>query len=173
VGIPRLIILILEVKKKNYFNRQQIEINNSASNIDVQLQKRSDTLIKLLDAVKGHTKFEKETLTKITQMRSGMSDLDVNEKNKLISDISRNININVENYPELKASQSIQKLMTESAYIEKEIAANRRLYNSNVTRFNQDIFVYPWSVTAEKLHLSAIPLFSASEEAKKDIKLEF
>ncbi|MGL4950524.1 MAG: LemA family protein [Mycoplasma sp.] len=171
--IGGIILLIWSVKKKNYFNKQQIEINNSASNIDVQLQKRSETLIKLLDSVKGHTKFEKETLTKITQMRSGMSNMDANEKSKIISDVSRSININVENYPELKASQSIQKLMTESAYIEKEIAANRRLYNSNVTRFNQDIFVFPSCIIAEKSKLSAVPLFAANEEAKKDVKLDF
>ncbi|MGL4951794.1 MAG: LemA family protein [Mycoplasma sp.] len=171
--IGGIIFLVWSVKKKNSFNKQQIEVNNSASNIDVQLQKRSETLLKLIDIVKSHSKFEKETLTMITKMRSGMNDLDISEKNRLVSEVSRNLNVNVENYPELKTSESVSKLMTESAYIEKEIAANRRVYNSNVTRFNQEIFVFPSNVIAEKSKLSAIPLFAASEESKKDIKLTF
>lgn len=171
--IGGIIFFIVAVTKTNYFRRQQIEINNSASNIEVQLQKRSDTLIKLLDATKGYMDFEKETLSKVTAMRAGMPNSDVNEKNNIISEVARGININVERYPDLKSNESINRLMTESAYIEKEIAANRRLYNQNVTTFNQEIFTFPWCVLAEKHDLSAIPLFSATEESKKDIKLSF
>lgn len=171
--IGGIIFLVVSINKTNQFKRQQIEINNSASNIEVQLQKRSDTLIKLLDATKGYMEFEKDTLKKITAIRTGLPNTNVNEKNNIISEVARGININVERYPDLKSDEAINKLMTESAYIEKEIAANRRLYNQNVTTFNQEIFTFPWCVLAERNNLSTIPLFSASEDSKKDTKLSF
>lgn len=171
--IGGIILLVLSIKKNNSFQRQQLEINNSASNIDVQLQKRSETLIKLVDSVKGHVNFEKETLTKITALRGGVNNGSVTENNQQVADIARSINISVEQYPNLQASESIQKLMQESAYIEKEIAAQRRLYNQNVTSFNQEIWVFPWIVIANNKNLSTIELFAASEESKKDVKIDF
>lgn len=171
--IGGIIFLILSIGKKNHFLKLQLEVNNLASNIDVQLEKRSATLIKLLDAVKGHVKFEKETMTKITALRSQTNELSAVEKNNLITDVARTINVNVENYPNLKANESIQRLMSESSFIEKEIAANRRLYNEYATQFNVEIFLFPWCVLAEKMQLETISLFAASEAAKQDIKIEF
>lgn len=172
--IGGIVFFVSAVQKKNYFKKTQIEINNLASNIDIQLEKRSATLIKLLDATKGHVNFERETMTQIAGLRSGATrDMSTAEKNDFVNSLARNINISVEKYPDLKAAESIQRLMSESAYIEKEIAANRRLYNQHVTTFNTEIFMFPWCVLAEDMNLSAITLFIASDEAKKDVRLIF
>ncbi|MDR2830277.1 MAG: LemA family protein, partial [Methanobrevibacter sp.] len=48
----------------------QININQAASNIDVQLKQRADTLNKLVAATKSSVKFEKNLVTDVTALRS-------------------------------------------------------------------------------------------------------
>lgn len=162
--------------QKNKLNVMQMKINESASGIDVQLQKRFDTLTKIVDAVKGHVNFNKDVYENIAKLRSGnfknTSD-DIVNKSKLIDTISSGIQISVEAYPNLGADQSIQKLINESAMIERELAAARRLYNSNVTNFNSIIFTFPTSVIASKKKYHAIALFETSKTAREDVKINF
>ncbi|TNK87606.1 LemA family protein, partial [Mycoplasmopsis pullorum] len=54
-----------------------------------------------------------------------------------------------------------------------EIAASRRLYNSQVTEFNQKLFAFPTNVPASKMRLSTIPLYQASELQRKDVEIKF
>lgn len=170
--IGGFILWILTIRKRNHFRKMQLEINNAAANIDVQLQKRSATLIKLVDSVKNYVNFEKGILTKITELRAGTR-RSANQTNQELDNISRTIDISVENYPNLKTDGLVQTLMQESAYIEKEIAAQRRLYNQYVTSFNQEIWIFPWMVIAAKSNMETVMLFEASFEAKKDINIEF
>lgn len=160
----------------NMFNREQIEVNEAASAIDVNLTKRRDTLIKLLEQTKGYMKFEKETMENITKLRS-MTNADTNiqkanENQKIMDSLSRDLRINFENYPNLKSSSAVAELMSSSQYIESEISASRRLYNLKVTAFNQNIVSFPRSVKAKKMNLVSLPMFSASEEQKQDVKMD-
>lgn len=167
------ILLIYRIIKLNDLNRKQIKINESASNIDVQLQNRFDTLSKLVNAVKSHTKFNKEVYETIAAYRSGVNNSTNTQKAEMIDKISRGINVAFENYPELGADESIRKMMNEATMIEKEIAAARRLYNSEVTSFNQQIYTFPINVLVANKGYQGIPLFEANESSRKDVNLEF
>ena len=167
-----IIPLFLYIAKRNSLVRLQMKINESSSGIDVQLKKRRDTLMKLVDAVKGSIKFEKETQENITRLRtnnykSSQEAMEVTDK------LSSAINVAVENYPQLNSTKTIQNLMSTSSDIELEIAASRRLYNANVNQFNTGIFTWPGSVVATNMKLKKLPLFVASEEDKKDVKIDF
>lgn len=161
------------VSRKNKLNRMQIKINESASGIDVQLQKRFDTLTKLVDAVKNHVKFNSEIFSDIAALRSGNMGKDIVNKAKQLDKLSTSINFALEAYPQLGADNSVAKLMNEITMIERELAASRRLYNANVTSFNQLIYTFPTSVIAAKKQYQGIPLFAADESVKKDVKIEF
>ncbi len=161
------------INSKNWINQQQLKINEAASTIDVQLQERFDLLNKLVDAVKKQVKFDKETLTEIAAYRSGKTPGDVTERSAMVDKIGRGINIALESYPELGADKSISKLMNECSIIEREIAAARRNYNSQVTYFNQAIFSFPKNCIAAKMGCQAINLFAAAPESKKDVKIDF
>ena len=165
------------VKKVNYLNRLQNKINESASGIDIQLEKRFDTLTKLVDAVKNQVKFNKEVYENIAMYRSGISNsgegTNLSSKNEAINKISNGIAMAFENYPDLGADGSIRKLMTEITIIEKEIAAARRLYNSDVTEFNSAIYNFPTNVVVYKKGYSGLNLFKADESKKIDIKISF
>ncbi len=162
------------IGKVNYLKDLQNKINECASNIDVQLEKRFDTLTKIVDAVKSHTQFDKEVFENIAKFRSGNSGAnELSEKQQAISTISRGINMAFENYPNLGADESVQRLITESSMIEKEIAASRRLFNATVTEFNSAINRWPTNVIAAKKGYTHLNLFVAEDEKRKDVSVKF
>jgi LemA protein len=109
----------------------------------VQLKKRRDTLIKLVDATQTSIKFEKSLLTDITKLRNvnvAPNDPDgLVKQDKASSSALSRLLATFENYPNLKTTDTIRDLMSSADYIEREIAASRRLYNATALQFNQEI----------------------------------
>ncbi len=169
-----IIPLLIHVSMRNSLNKKQSEVNELASGIDVQLKKRRDTLVKLLDATKGYMNHEKSVLTDITKLRkmSITSDNRAEINSKTESALGRLLMVS-ENYPDLKANESIKELMEQASYLEREIAASRRLYNTSVRQFNQQLFAWPSNVPATELALGTFPYFAASTEDKKDVEMKF
>lgn len=163
--------------KRNSYLRQQNHINEAASTIDVQLAKRSDTLVKLFDVVQSHKQFEKDTFSEIARLRTFRSSTNLTSSQRselegLNSSVFGRLMAVSENYPELKASQSYKELTEQIIYLEREIAAARRLYNSSVTQFNSSIFTWPGSVIAAALKLSTFALFAASSRQREDVSMK-
>ncbi len=174
-----ILALVVNIGKINNLNRLQNKINESASGIDVQLTKRFDTLTKLVSAVEGQTKFDKDVYENIAKYRSGIKDNGPEGTNALalkeatINKIQSGLTMAFENYPQLGADDSIRKLMTESSMIEKEIAASRRLYNADVTAFNSAIYTFPLCVPLSKKGYRGLPLFQAEEAKRADVDVKF
>lgn len=161
---------IYPVVKNNYFKRMQIKINEAASNIDIQLEKRFNTLTKLVDSVKSHVKFDKDVFTTIAAYRSGM---DINQKSQMLGKINSALTMAFENYPNLGADESIRTLNTEVVMIEREIAAARRLYNSLVTQFNSEIYQWPNNAILSGKNYQGILLFVTDESKRQDVNTTF
>lgn len=166
-----IIPIFVHVAQRNSLLKTQMKINETASGIDVQLKKRRDTLVKLVDATKSYVKYEKSTLTELTKLRS--SSFKGGKDSAKLDSISAKILAVAENYPDLKVNSLIKETMEQAAYIEREIGAARRLYNSEVGYFNTSLFIWPNSIIAASMKLSTLPLFVASESDKEDVKLEF
>lgn len=167
-------LLLHKITVRNELSRLQNRINQSASNIDVSLQKRFDTLNKMVQAVEGHTKFNQEFYETIAGLRSGFSKASINEKQAAINKIQNGLNMNFEQYPQfIGADASIRQMMNESIMLENEISAARRLYNADVTTFNKQIYTWPTNVIIRKENYSGIPMFMASEAATKDVDISF
>ncbi|MDE5617535.1 MAG: LemA family protein [Ureaplasma sp.] len=164
------LLLIKVITTKNYFKNLEMKINESASNIDIQLEKRYDTLTKLLASVKGHINLDKEIFTKIAAYRSGMT---LDEKTQILNKVNSALAVQFENYPNLDASESIRTFNTELIMIEREIAASRRLYNSLVTRFNAEIYQWPNNVILANSDYQGIPLYVTDIEKRSDINVNF
>lgn len=167
-----LLAIYLPVKK-NYFNRKQMQINQAASGIEVQLAQRRDTLVKLVDATKSSMKFEQSLLKDVVSLRSMAIDKSnaVEANEKIERGFGRLLAV-FEKYPEVRSIQTVQNLMSNADYQEREIAAARRLYNSEVTAFNQEIFTWPACIPATSLKLTTFALFAATEAQKSDVSLK-
>ena len=88
-----------------------------------------------------------------------------------IDAMSRDINIAVENYPDLKSHNEIADAMQQNVYLQREITAARELYNDTVNEWNKDIFAWPTKkiVAAKNGYTTRIP-FVASQEIKQQAK---
>ena len=71
IGIA-VIILIMFIYYYNRLVSLSNQIDNSLSQIDVQLKKRSDLVPNLLSSVKGYMKHEKSVITEVTNARKAL-----------------------------------------------------------------------------------------------------
>ncbi len=162
------------ISKRNSFKRAKQNIEETASGIDVQLKKRYDLLIKLIDSTKQYMKFEQNLLKDITSLRTGNTTnvSEMNDRNLKMDNVSRAINVQLENYPDLKSAQTVVNLQLAARDSEQDIAASRRFYNSSVRNYNQSILTYPGSVISDNMNLETEIFFEASANERQDVKID-
>jgi len=172
VGIVLFILVVWYISVSNKLNRAVVKIDESLSGIDVALTKRYDVLTKMIDVVKAYAKHEKETLFEVINLRKDMSIQEKNDANKAMDENFKKINIVAENYPELKSSENYKTLQQSIADVEEHLQASRRLYNSNVSLFNQMLVTFPTSSIAKSKGLTKKDFFEADEAKKEDVKID-
>jgi LemA protein len=161
------------ISTMNRFARLSVKITESDSGIDVALTKRYDTLTKMLDVTKGYAKHEAETLADIVKMRRGMSMGERSEANRQMDELAGRINVLAESYPDLKASENFKELQQAVVEVEEHLQAARRIYNMNVSSFNQLLVSWPSSVVGNMNRHSPKAFFEAEEQKKEDVRMEF
>ncbi len=117
------VLLIVIWATYNSLIRARNNVENAWAQIDVQLKKRYDLVPNLLETVKGYMKHEKAVFTEITQLRSQAMQakdrgLAMKANDKLTKAIDGILNVAVENYPELKASQNFMMLQEELSAVD-------------------------------------------------------
>ncbi|MDL2286962.1 LemA family protein [Eubacteriales bacterium OttesenSCG-928-G02] len=167
------IIAIWFISTRNKIKRAEIKIDEAASGIDVALTKRFDCLTKLLSVVKAYAAHEKETFSEIVNLRKGSSISEKNEASKQLNTAFEKINIIAENYPELKSNENFKQLQHSIMDTEEHLQAARRLYNSNVTIYNNIIVSFPQSLVASSMSCEKKDFFSADEIKRDDVKMDF
>lgn len=165
-------LLLGYVSISNGLNRARVKIQEAGSDIDVSLTKRYDVLTKMVDVVKSYAKYEKETIFETIHLRKNMSMQEKNEANRLMGESFERIHALAENYPELKASENYNTLQKAIADVEEHLQASRRLYNANVSRYNQKIVTFPTSIVAGLKGLGKEEFFSAEEHKRQDVKMD-
>ncbi len=166
--IPGIVMLVLRIKTRNRINAAQMEINNAASNIDVQLAKRADLLVQLQNEAIAYLRHEGITFKNVTELRTGNKlPSDATEKQEVVNKMAKSVDLTFENYPNLRGVEVISNLMSQSSLLAMEIAAAQRVYNSRATQFNGEIVTWPTNVIIQSLNVHTFPLFEASEQQKR------
>ena len=172
VGIV-VVILLGGIIISNSLNRAIIKIDEASSGIDVALTKRYDVLTKMIDVVKGYAKHEQETIFKTIELRKDMTMKEKVVVNEAIEEGLARINALAENYPDLKANENFKVLQQSVADVEEHLQASRRLYNVNVSSFNQKVVTFPISIVAGMKGLTKREFFTADENKKQDVNISF
>ena len=173
IAIVVAVILLWFIITSNALNKAIVKIDEADSGIDVALTKRYDVLTKMLDTVKGYAKHEKEVIIETIKLRKGMTMEEKNAANNKMNEAFSKLNVVAENYPDLKASENFAVLQQSIADVEEHLQAARRLYNANISTFNQMIVTFPTSVVAGMKNLAKKEFFEAEEAKKEDVKMEF
>lgn len=167
------VVVISIIVMSNNLNKALVKIDEADSGIDVALTKRYDVLTKMIETVKGYAKHEKEVLFDVVKIRKGMTIEEKNEANKQMDETLSKINVLAENYPDLKASENFNTLQNSITDVEEHLQAARRLYNANISSYNQMIVTFPISIIAGTKGLTKREFFVAEEHKKQDVEIKF
>lgn len=152
------------------YNRLQSLRNGASatlSQIRVAMKKRLDMVEQLVDMVKSYAHFEKETLEKITSMRTGLMSADARDIRKINSEslsLLSDIRAVAESYPALKTSDAVINTLNAVRDVEDEISRHRYTYNNIIQELNTMIDTLPSSFIASRARLTKQEYLSFEED---------
>jgi LemA protein len=156
---------------------------NAFAQIDVQLKRRYDLIPNLVETSKAYLKHERQTLEAVVQARNqalaastkaaanpadaaAMRNL-VGAESSLGGAMSRLL-VTVEQYPDLKANQTMAQLMEELTSTENKIAFARQSYNDAVMSYNTSREKFPNMLLAGPMGFQEAVLFEVKAEAERE-----
>jgi LemA protein len=179
ISIFLVLLLLVSVFMINIYNtivKHKNAINNAFASIDVMLKKRHELIPNLVNAIKGYMNYEKNTLQEIVELRNraGNKDLPTEEmliiENAITQSLGK-IMVQVEDYPELKASENFLQLQQALNEVEEQLSASRRFYNSAVTQYNNSIQIFPNNLMAPRFGFIKRTVFESTENERQSIDI--
>ena len=186
-GLPILILIIIvaviaaALAVAGIYNglvKRRNQVNNSWSQIDVQLKRRHDLIPNLVEAVKGYMEFEKATLTQVINARAAAVSAAPQgpqaqaQAENMLTGALRQLFAVVENYPDLKANQNVMSLQEELTSTENKISFARQFYNDSVMTYNVRIQQFPSNLIAGMFNFTERQFFQAEETDKEVPKVD-
>jgi LemA protein len=180
VGLLFILFVFLVSPVISFYNNaisKREAIRSQFSQIDVVLKRRYDLIPNLIQTVKGVAFQEQEIFLKIAEARTKYGSAITNEEkiksaNEIEGLLSRLLVI-VENYPQLRSSESFNKLMDELSGTENRIAVERRRYNENVREYNMFIKRFPNNILANFFGFKEEPYFEITNIEREAPKVNF
>jgi len=161
----------------NRFVRLSNRIDNSLSQIDVQLKRRADLIPNLVESVKGFMKHEKAAIAAVTNARKallGAKDIPGKVKaNNQLESALKTIFAIAEGYPDLKANTNFLQLQNELTTTEDKVAYSRQFYNDSILAYNNSVKLMPGRFFAGMYGFKEKPYIQIAEAEKKPVKVNF
>ena len=159
------LVVVLGAFGYNRLVRLRNEADTGWSNIDVQLQRRTDLIPNLVETVRGYAAHERGVFEEVTKARTALQQASTpgaaGEANDMLTAALGRLFAVAEAYPDLKASENFLRLQDELTDTEDKISAARRYYNSTVMHYNNGIQSLPWVLVARLLGFREKEYFSA------------
>jgi len=171
------VILFPLVGSYNKMVRLDQSVKQSESDIDTQLQRRSDLIPNLIATVKGYAAQEKGIFTELAAARAKLAGAqNITQKaeadNQLSGSLSRLLVV-VENYPDLKSNQNFRDLSISLEGTENRVGIARKDYNITVGTYNSVTRSFPNSIVAGIFRFDQKPYYKAAEGSKEVPKVDF
>lgn len=164
------ILIIWVIAIYNGLIRLRTNRENAFADIDVQLKQRHDLIPQLVSTVRGYMEHERGTLEAVTNARNkALSATSINDKitaEQQLSTALNGLNIQVEAYPDLKASENFMQLQGEIADVENKLAATRRFFNSATKELNISVQKFPNTIFSGMFGFKVEPMFDLGVEQR-------
>lgn len=182
-AIVLIVALLLAAYCVMIYNRlitQKNRFMNAFSQIDVQLQRRYELIPNLVEIANKYIAHEKETLTAVIEARNTASKAcqaasanpqesglvgALAQAEQSLGNAMGKLNVVMEDYPELKADESLRDLHDELTSTENRVSYARQAYSDAVMRYNIDREQFPAVVIANSCNFGEADLFEAANEA--------
>ena len=173
IVIALVVLLVLWVISiQNKLVKSDEICNNALKQINVQQISRYDALQALVKLTREYAGYEAETLQKVVEARKITSSpaptaAEINANEQALSEIAARLIAVAEAYPELKANQNYQDTMHSIKEYEENVRLSRMTFNDTVTKYNNQVRMFPGSLVAGILNFPARE-YLAEDTSKKD-----
>lgn len=188
LGVAALVV-VFAINIYNTLVSLRNRFKNSYAQIDVQLNRRYDLIPNLVETAKAYMAHERETLEAVVVARNqavGASKAAaahpesadaiqgvIGAETQLGGAMSRFMAL-FENYPDLKANQTMMTVMEELSSTENKVSFARQAYNDAVMEYNTSREQFPNNIFAGFFAFKEAQLFEVEDaEAKKPVKVSF
>jgi LemA protein len=175
------IVVVLVIFWGLSINNRLVTLDETATaqwaQVENQLQRRYDLIPNLVNTVKGYASHESKVFESIAAARAQMAGAKsptqkIAASQQMESALSRLLVV-VENYPNLKADQSFNRLMDELAGSENRISVERNRYNDDIQAYNMTLRRFPDRILVGFLNFKPRPYFQVDTKAKETPKVQF
>jgi len=140
------------IKTHNYFVLQDERATQAFNSVEIIYQKRFNLIRNLDISSKNYQAHEQRVIADIVSARKDAARAS-NDDEKIAAigrfDISvRDLVLNIEQYPNLKADKIVLELMKEITGTERQLLAQKADFNNRVTEYNRSIRLMPYALTA-------------------------
>ena len=173
IGGLVVVVVLWAIGIYNGLIRLRNQVDNSWSQIDVQLKRRHDLIPNLIETTKGYMQHERGTLESVTQARAqAMGAKSVGEAAKaegMLSEALTKFMMVAESYPDLKANQNFLALQEELSSTENKIGFSRQNYNDQVLFYNNTTQMFPSNIVAAMFGFTKRDFFEIQTPAEREV----
>ena len=167
IGIVIVVVLGLAfVNIKNRLVKEELQIKTAFSNAQLVVDRRFKNIQSTVNLMKEHNSELNDTLTKVTQMRTGNTPESYAKADSAMKQVVKQIEITVEKYPEIGDLFDSSAFMQLMAKHDRDVEMSKKLYNHEVEEFNTLILSIPYSFFAKGL--KSYDLWEVQEALAKD-----
>ena len=142
-----IVIVLWLVKVYNKLQSSMQNIREGFSNLQAGLKKRQQLSGQIIEIASGYLEHEQVTQLRVAQSQN-----------------TQQLAAMAQNFPQLKADATYQKLMGQLEALENDILARRENYNNRVKRFNSYRNSFPAVLVAQKLSFGTVDYFDSDDE---------
>lgn len=172
------LVILYAVVAYNGLVRQRNQVDNSWSQVDVQLKRRLDLIPNLVETVKGYASHEKATFQAVIEARQAALAAPSlpgpqAAADTVVTGALRQLFALSEAYPDLKANQNFLNLQEELTSTESRVAYARQFYNDSVMGYHNKLDTFPTLVIARLGNFTRREFFEAEEGARTAPTVKF
>lgn len=177
VVVIALVLLVVVggsyVSSKNQMVALNETVKSDWSEVDVNLQRRSDLIPNLVATVQGYATHEQTVFDDIAKARaqylSAQTPADKMAASNAMYPLEMKILALKEDYPKLEANEGFLKLEDELAGTENRIAVARKRYNDSLQAYNTYIAQFPNSIFASWAGFKRNDAYFEASEASRAV----
>jgi len=142
-------------------------VEESWSQIDVQLKMRADLIPSLSETVRAHMSQEQKIFGELAEARKAVQTAEgvpaAEAANRQLTGVLGRLLAIVEDNPEITSDKSFQDFRDKDTAIEEKIRYSRQFYNTSVTEYNIRLKSFPNVLLASPLGFAPAEFFEAAE----------
>jgi len=171
------IILLYGLVIYNGLVGASVGIDGQWAQVEAQYQRRLDLIPNLVASVQGIFKQEQTIFTALADARAHYAGAaNVNQKAAAATEVESALGrllVVVENYPQLKSSDTVQTLMSQLEGTENRISIERKRFNEMVASYNLKTKRFPSSLVASLFGFGSRAYFEAAKGAENAPAVKF